>query len=116
TAGDGEAYGVELFLNKRIGDFTGWIGYTLSWTSRTFPELNRGRSFYPRYDRRHDVSVVLTYRLGKTWEFGATWVYGTGQAYTVPSGGYRFDDPTSTYGFGGYDQLDYTERNGYRLP
>jgi hypothetical protein len=120
TAGDGEAYGVELFLNKRLGSFTGWIGYTLSWTKRTFAELNYGRPFFPRYDRRHDVSLVLVYRLGESWELGATWVYGTGQAYTVPTGQYRFahqeiDDPGSVDA--GYNErLDYTERNEYRLP
>lgn len=121
AAGDGEAYGVELFINKRIGSFTGWIGYTLAWTKRTFEELNDGQPFYPRHDRRHDVSLVLVYRLGESWELGATWVYGTGQAYTVPTGQYRFThhqvgggDPEYV---GGYDErLDYTGRNEYRLP
>ncbi|MEP7217966.1 MAG: TonB-dependent receptor, partial [Bacteroidota bacterium] len=83
TAGDGDAYGLEFFLNKQIGSFTGWLGYTLAWTQRTFPELNGGKPFYPRYDRRHDISVVLTYKLGESWEMGATWVYGTGQAFTM---------------------------------
>lgn len=120
TSGTGEAYGVEVFLNKRIGEFTGWIGYTLSWTSRTFPELNRGRTFYPRYDRRHDVSVVVTYKLGESWELGATWVYGTGQAYSTATGQYHFGesfsqpDLTDESYFG--PEFDYSERNGYRLP
>lgn len=119
TSGTGDAYGVELFINKRVGAVTGWIGYTLSWTKRLFPELNRGRSFYPRYDRRHDVSVVLTYRLGESWEFGATWIYGTGQAYTMATGQYEFvpleDNPDQ--GFYSTVRLnDYTERNGYRIP
>jgi hypothetical protein len=117
--GKGEAYGFELFLNKRIGSFTGWLGYTLSWTRRTFDELNRGKPFYPRYDRRHDISAVLTYRIGDTWEFSASWVYGTGQAYTVPSGQYEFpynDIEEQGFVFGRNDELDYTERNGYRIP
>jgi outer membrane cobalamin receptor len=120
AAGDGEAYGVELFLNKRMGSFTGWLGYTLAWTRRTFEELNHGKPFYPRHDRRHDISLVLVYRLGESWELGATWVYGTGQAYTVPTGQYRFQhavvgktDPENPYAD---ERLDYTERNEYRLP
>jgi len=119
TAGDGEAYGVEIFLNRRIGAFTGWIGYTLSWTTRFFPELNQGRAFYPRYDRRHDASVVLTYRLGDSWEMGASWVFGTGQGYTMPTGRYEFGslaDPSSSGSYYYDDRYDYTERNGYRLP
>lgn len=119
TRGSGDAYGFELFINKRIGSFTGWLGYTLAWTHRTFDELNRGKTFYPRYDRRHDISAVLTYRIGETWEFSASWVYGTGQAYTVPSGQYTFpydDINREGYYFEGNEELDYTERNGYRIP
>lgn len=120
AAGDGEAYGVEVFLNKRIGSFTGWIGYTLAWTKRTFPEVNRDLPFYPRHDRRHDVSVVLVQRIGDSWELGATWVYGTGQAYTVPTGQYQFNHsevPDASVEFDYFDdRLDYTGRNEYRLP
>lgn len=116
TSGDGEAYGVELFLNKQIGALTGWIGYTLAWTRRTFPELNDGKPFYPRYDRRHDVSLVLTYRIGESWELGASWVYGTGQAYTVATGQYAFQPPEDNYYQNGDFHLDYSERNGYRIP
>lgn len=116
TKGIGESYGLELFLNKRIGSFTGWIGYTLSWTRRKFDELNNGKWFYPRYDRRHDVNFVITYTLGNRWELGATWYYGTGQAYTMPTGSYTFDE----IGGGGYygedSKYQFTERNGARLP
>ena len=116
TSGTGEAYGVEVFLNKQIGAFTGWLGYTLSWTSRLFPELNNGLPFYPRYDERHDIQAVLTYRLGEKWEFGATWTYSTGQAYTLPTGQYAFDpNPTNT-SYNSYPTTDFTSRNGIRLP
>ena len=56
TSGDGTSYGVELFLEKRFGDLTGWIGYTWAYTTRDFADLNQGKEFFPRYDRRHDVS------------------------------------------------------------
>ncbi|MCY4606025.1 MAG: TonB-dependent receptor, partial [Gemmatimonadetes bacterium] len=45
SGGSGWASGVEVFLQRRTGALTGWIGYTLGWTRRTFPELNRGRAF-----------------------------------------------------------------------
>jgi hypothetical protein len=75
---------------RPTGSFTGWIGYTLAWTNRTFPELNNGKTFSPRYDRRHDISVVLTYELGESWELGLNWVYGTGQAYTMPTSYFKY--------------------------
>jgi hypothetical protein len=114
--GRGDAYGVEFFLNKRAGDFSGWIGYTLSWTRRYFDDINDGKPFYPRYDRRHDVSIVLTYKAGDNWEFGATWSYATGQAYTMPIGQYYF--PGVYSGNEGSPQifLDYKHINEYRLP
>lgn len=121
TEGEGEAWGVELFLQKKLGAVTGWVGYTLSETRRTFPELNDGDPFHPRYDRRHDVKIVLMYKLGESWDLGASWVYGTGQAYTAPSGQYVMLDPTDPFQSG--SNLDfystdyrYTKRNTFRLP
>lgn len=123
TRGDGNAYGVELFINKRLGALTGWIGYTLSWTNRTFAELNDGKPFAPRYDRRHDVSVVATYRFNEAWEIGATWTFATGQAYTMPSSQFYFSgipgqdrQSTGGYFYGNGQFNSYTERNGLRLP
>ncbi len=115
TRGKGWAYGLELFLNKRFGKFTGWIGYTLAWTKRVFNELNDGRAFYPRYDRRHDISLTLTTELTDDIEIGLAWVYGTGQAFTMPTGTYGFYelDPN----FPNFStKYHYSERNGYRVP
>jgi len=114
TKGEGEAYGIEIFLNKREGDFSGWIGYTLSWTRRLFDELNNGIIFYPRYDRRHDVSVALTYNAAENLSFGLTWAYATGQGFSLPSGQYQFqgigfDNSTNL-------QFNYAQRNDFRLP
>lgn len=82
--GSGQSYGAEFFLKKRLGKLNGWIGYTLSWTTRNFPDLNNGQTFYAKYDRRHDVSFVSTYDLNAKWSFSLVWVYGTGNAITLP--------------------------------
>ena len=65
SGGSGWASGVEVFLQRRTGALTGWVGYTLGWTRRTFPELNSGLAFPPKYDRRHDLSFVVSYQAGK---------------------------------------------------
>lgn len=80
--GNGTAYGLEFFLQKQMGDLTGWIGYALAWTKRIFPDINEGREFPPTYDRRNDLNIVLTYRLNDRWTLGSTFVYATGQAYS----------------------------------
>lgn len=81
--GTGRSYGVEFFVNKRKGDLTGWIGYTLSKTERQFPDINEGLAYPAIYDRRHDLSVVANYELNDKWKFGAVFVYGTGNAFTA---------------------------------
>ena len=84
SGGTGWASGVEVFLQRRSGALTGWIGYALGWTRRTFPELNDGQPFPPKHDRRHDLSFVASYEAG-AWRFGAGLAYATGQAFTPVS-------------------------------
>ena len=89
TAGRGWSYGAEVLLQRKTGRLSGWVGYTLSWTQWQFAELNGGRPFYPRYDRRHDISVVGIYELSKRITLSGVWVYGTGNALTVPIANFR---------------------------
>ncbi|MBK6445422.1 MAG: TonB-dependent receptor [Bacteroidetes bacterium] len=107
--GKGWSYGAELFLKKAKGNFSGWIGYTIAWTKRQFDDLNQGKTFYAKYDRRHDVSVVMTYELGNRWVFGATWIYATGNLNTFPQRLYVLSNGNVVEDYGG-------QRNNYRLP
>jgi hypothetical protein len=104
--GKGWSYGAEFFVNKVRGKFTGWVGYTLSWTWRKFPDLNGGIKYPTKYDRRHDLSVVGTYEVNPKWKFGAVFVYGTGNATSLPE---RF------YIVSGILTQDYSSINKYRL-
>lgn len=105
--GEGRAYGVELFVKKKYGKFTGWVGYTLSRSERRIDEINNG-SWYPvKQDRTHDISVVAMYEITPKLSLAATWVFNTGSAVTFPSGKYMID---------GQVIFLYTERNGYRMP
>ncbi len=105
--GSGTSYGAELFIKRRRGIWTGWLGYTWSKTDRVFEDLNNGLAFPARYDRRHDLSVILEYTLNDRWKFGGTFIYGTGNAITVPSQRYFLDG----------NLLDvYGPRNGFRMP
>ena len=107
TFGKGWSYGAEFFINKVKGRFTGWIGYTLSWTERRFPKLNNGARFPAKYDRRNDMSIVANYNLTEKWKLGAVFVYGTGNATTYPE---RF------YVIQGNLIQQYGSINSYRLP
>jgi hypothetical protein len=85
TQGQGWSYGMEFFVQRRFGRFSGWLGYTLSWTQLQFDEVNNGEKFFARYDRRHDVSLVGVYQINQSLTLSGTWVYGTGSALTMPS-------------------------------
>ncbi len=90
--GKGQAYGAEFLINKTKGRFSGWIGYTLSWTYREFERLNRGEPFPAKYDRRHDMSIVASYEVSKKWTFSTVFVYGSGNAITLPTNYYFIED------------------------
>ncbi|MDQ3681818.1 MAG: TonB-dependent receptor [Bacteroidota bacterium] len=104
--GKGWSYGSELFINKVRGRFTGWIGYTLSWTWRQFPKLNGGEKFPAKYDRRNDLSLVGVYELNDKWKLGSVFVYGTGNATSLPE---RF------YIINGVLTQEFSKINQYRL-
>ncbi|ALI98424.1 hypothetical protein DC20_04800 [Rufibacter tibetensis] len=115
TAGKGWAYGMELFLHKKTGRTNGWIGYTLAWSNRQFAELNKGEKYPYRYDRRHDVEVVVIHQLKPNLSLSGTWVYGTGNAITLPQARYVVGD-SYPGGYGGTATYsDYGSRNGYRM-
>lgn len=105
--GQGRAYGVEVFVKKKQGKFTGWIGYTLSRTEKKIDGINKNQWYVARQDRTHDISIVGIYELNKKWTLSATWIYNTGNAVTFPSGKYMMGNNLILY---------YTERNGYRMP
>ncbi|HRP89036.1 MAG TPA: TonB-dependent receptor [Edaphocola sp.] len=106
VVGEGKAYGAEFFINKTQGKFTGWIGYTLSWTNRYFKMLNDGQPFPAKYDRRHDLSIVANYEFNKKLNASAVFVFGSGNAITLPTG---------FYFVGGIMVQDYSKMNQYRI-
>ncbi|MBQ19494.1 MAG: hypothetical protein CMD31_01940 [Flavobacteriales bacterium] len=105
--GQGRAYGIEFFLKKKKGDFTGWISYTLARSENQFEEVNKG-SWYPaKQDRTHDVSIVAMYALSERVKLSSSFVFYTGGAVTFPTGKYVIDNQTVNL---------YSDRNGSRMP
>jgi hypothetical protein len=111
--GDGWSYGVELLAQRTIGDFTGWVGYTWSKTMRLFDrpgqEINNGEPFPAKYDRRHDISIMLSYKPNKEFDCSAVWVFSSGNTGTLPM--QEYVDPTTG------QTVSYIEsRNNFRMP
>ncbi|MEN9347960.1 MAG: hypothetical protein RLZZ77_1471 [Bacteroidota bacterium] len=110
--GSGDSWGVEFLAQRQEGRITGWIGYTLSWATRQFDELNQGRTFWAKYDRRHNLSVVCNITLSKRWDFSAVWVYSSGSRFTPQIGQYFVPNASFT----GVETIPvYTERNAVSM-
>ncbi len=104
--GKGWSYGAEFFLKRNTGNLTGWIGYTWAKTMRQFDEINEGRAFPSRWDRRHDFNFVMNYKINERADIGFVFVYATGNAITLP---------TSRYFYQGNVIDVYGDRNSFRM-
>lgn len=105
--GRGQSYGLELFVKKKKGKATGWVSYTLSRTTRSFPDINQGRTFPAKYDRLHNLSVVGNYKLNDRWRLSSVFAYATGNALTLPVGRYIINGNLIN---------EYQGRNTFRMP
>ena len=116
TQGEGESYGLELFIQKKVGRFTGWAGYTLSWNNRTFRDINGGETYPFKYDRRHDISLYGNYNISEKVLVNAVWVYGTGNSITLPL--FRYNSPFRNFGsFFVTDEIESIgDKNAFRMP
>jgi hypothetical protein len=119
--GRGWAYGIEFLAQKTVGKTTGWVGYTWSKAERIFDrpgqEINFGEVFPAKYDRRHDVSIVVSHKLSKAIDFAATWVYSTGNCSTLALQNYAAANLNDNSGLSYYNNSlpQITHRNNYRF-
>ncbi|MFA7327735.1 MAG: TonB-dependent receptor [Candidatus Kapaibacterium sp.] len=111
--GKGEAYGAELFIQKKMGDFTGWFGYGLGFIYSQYDSLNGGEVFSPKFDRRHDFKGVIQYRIDENWDVGANFTFQTGQSYTGQTSRFQVKLEGETTGKG---KTVPSQRYGLRLP
>jgi len=112
--GKGWNYGNEFLIEKIKGNTTGWVGYTLAWSQRQFDQINRGERYFSRYDRRHDISVVVIQKISKRFSASVSWIYNSGNAITLPVARYFIQDvPGTPYNL---TIPVYLDRNTFRMP
>ncbi len=118
--GSGWSYGVEFMVQRTLGNITGWVAYTWSKTERLFDRegetLNFGKAFPAKYDRRHDISIVLSYKIKQNIDVSATWVYSTGNAFTLGLQEYEALPDTDHDYSDASPITDIESRNNYRMP
>jgi hypothetical protein len=120
----GDAYGVDFTLKYDQQHFYFWAVYSYAFVNRYYEDIDSVmQHYYPHFDRRHNVNLVGTYRIGKklTWEFSARWNFGSGFPFTQTQGYYEktqfdngiYSDYTTSNGDLG---IIYAELNEGRLP
>ena len=122
--GDGWTYGVEFLAQRTFGQLTGWVAYTWSRTMHLFNRegqmLNNGNPFPAKYDRRHDLSIVLTYKFSDKFDVSGTWVFCTGNTATLAMQKYPIaSDNPDDYDLGSNinNTLSHvSSRNNFRMP
>ena len=87
--GTGVAKGIEFLVQRKVGKFTGWAGYTLGEVKYDF-EAFGDEPFFANQDVTHELKLVGNYKLGK-FSLGATFIYATGKSYTAPTGYYQLE-------------------------
>ena len=122
--GEGWTYGVEFLAQRTVGRISGWVAYTWSRTMHLFDRegevLNGGKPFPAKYDRRHDFSIVLTYKFNDNIDLSATWVFCTGNTATLAMEQYPIasDNPDDyDLGTSNFSSIAYVGgRNNFRMP
>ncbi len=116
----GWAYGTDMLIKYSSQKFYSQLGYSLAFVSK----FDGMQFYYPHYDRRHNVNLLVSYYLGRAnspWELNARFSLGTGFPYTpvtsyygkIDFGNYGADDVLNEYYTYG---LLFGELNSARLP
>jgi hypothetical protein len=84
-AGNGRSYGLELYAKKSEGRLTGWASYTFSRSERKVASINQDNWYPTRFDKTHNLSLILSYSINKRIDVSANFVYSTGVPSTFPN-------------------------------
>jgi hypothetical protein len=118
--GKGQAYGLELMLQRTWGKTTGWIAYTLARSERKFDRpgnvINQGKVFPAKYDRRHDFSITLNQKFSEKFDMSASWTISSGNCGTLPMQYYiGYGDAIDNGNYYYNSEVGHVERNNYRV-
>jgi hypothetical protein len=111
--GIGRAYGIELHIKKKLGKMTGWLGYTYSRSlvrvEGAYKEttINRGEWYSSNFDKPHDFTAVMMYKINAKWSISSNFTLSTGRPVTYPSGKFNYEGQLYAY---------FNDRNSFRVP
>ncbi len=107
--GDARAYGLEFYVKKKKGNYTGWLSYTLSKTERQIEGVSNSDWFPNRYDKPHNFNININRKISERTSLSLSFTYATGTPSTFP---------TNRINVQGWviPQNANNERNSFRVP
>jgi CarboxypepD_reg-like domain/TonB-dependent Receptor Plug Domain len=84
-SGQGRAYGLETYFQKKSGRLTGWVSYTLGRTELKVDGINKNDWYPTRYNQTHNLKIAAFYEISKRWSFSADFIYTSGTPATFPT-------------------------------
>lgn len=124
-SGEGRAYGLESYLQKKTGRLTGWVAYTLSRTELKVDGINSGNWYPTRFNQTHNLKIAAFYEINKRWSFSANFIYTSGTPTTFPTSRfvsqgilvpYNAEDTRNNVNLPAYHRLDISfQLNGKKL-
>jgi hypothetical protein len=107
--GIGRAYGMELFVKRSVGEFHGWLSYTLARTELQVDGINNGEWYPTRFDQTHNFKLSLFYEPDSRWSFAANFTFVSGTPTTFPTSRYQIQNYLIPLNYG-------DGRNNVRIP
>ncbi|MFM8833022.1 MAG: TonB-dependent receptor [Cytophagales bacterium] len=124
-SGEGRAYGLESYFQKKTGRLTGWVAYTLSRTELKVDGINSGNWYPTRFNQTHNLKIAAFYEINKRWSFSANFIYTSGTPTTFPTSRfvsqgilvpYNAEDTRNNVNLPAYHRLDISfQLNGKKL-
>jgi hypothetical protein len=107
--GDARAFGIEFYVKKAKGNYTGWISYTLSKTERLVNGISNNDWFPNRYDKPHNFNININRKISERTSLSLSFMYASGTPSTFP---------TNRINIQGWviPQNANNERNSFRVP
>jgi hypothetical protein len=103
--GIGTAKGIEFMVRKTRGASTGWLGAHLGKSTRQFRDINMGKEYPYKYDRRVDFTLYFQQRLTSKTRISSTWVFGSGNPYSLPHSQYQDHEGNHVFIYGELNNL-----------
>jgi hypothetical protein len=116
-SGTGQSYGIEIKFKGQYKKLSGWLGYSLSKSTRSFPSIMNGKSFLFDFDRKHSLKVVANFEATDRLTYNSSLVLQSGLPKTLEATiqDYYFYDP-QTNQLSEYPFYISGSKNNARLP